>query len=321
MPWESIEERLAKRLIERTGLVPPIDVEALTSRYADVISCSFPITVDGVTVGLKQPGRRPRVYINEQLPLTRRRFTLAHELGHILMPNHVGSIVDELDNRESHEEPRYWEMEAEANRFAAELLMPSAWAKTIIGDTEAIAQCITILAQTAQVSIDAAVLKALKVGPAGFILAKSDGALIAWSGRTEGTLAYPPRAGAAANREAFAHYSNFGTNAASEGSYLWWRVADRISIPPQPSDDWRELLRRVVDSTSSPDKAKLAQSLNGIISAANGSVRSKRSPETVYSACLQRLQNRTDTNPYLATALQHPDFESYVIAKVYTFKF
>lgn len=125
-----------KTLIERKGLNPPVNIEALTQQYADVILVPFPVDVDGVTVGLKQPGRRPRVYVNNSLPLTRRRFTLAHELGHVLLPRHVGSIVDELDRDTSSEEPRYWEMEAEANRFAAEVLMPTAWAKRVIGDPE-----------------------------------------------------------------------------------------------------------------------------------------------------------------------------------------
>lgn len=55
------------------------------------------------------PGLPPLFFVNEGLPTDRERLSLAHELGHLVM----------------HHEPRP-DMEAEANRFAAEFLMPAA---------------------------------------------------------------------------------------------------------------------------------------------------------------------------------------------------
>jgi hypothetical protein len=57
---------------------------------------------------------RRRVAYNDSSRLERRRFTIAHELGHFLLPLH-GASKDANRARE-----------AEANRFAASLLMPKA---------------------------------------------------------------------------------------------------------------------------------------------------------------------------------------------------
>lgn len=58
----------------------------------------------------------------------RRRFTLAHELGHFLIPSHKGDRrCTSADLRESRQETQHQRQEAEANRFAAGLLMPRPW--------------------------------------------------------------------------------------------------------------------------------------------------------------------------------------------------
>lgn len=63
--------------------------------------------IDGVT--LRPPGMRPIVLLNQNRPADRKRFSLAHEYGHVVL----------------HPFP-YDAMEKEANEFAAELLMPRA---------------------------------------------------------------------------------------------------------------------------------------------------------------------------------------------------
>jgi Zn-dependent peptidase ImmA (M78 family) len=58
----------------------------------------------------------------------RRRFTIAHELGHFLMPSHKGDEhCTEADLREMRLDEDHRRREAEANRFAAGLLMPRPW--------------------------------------------------------------------------------------------------------------------------------------------------------------------------------------------------
>lgn len=58
----------------------------------------------------------------------RRRFTVAHELGHFLIPSHDGNRqCTTADLRESRRDNEHRRREAEANRFAAGLLMPRDW--------------------------------------------------------------------------------------------------------------------------------------------------------------------------------------------------
>lgn len=68
---------------------------------------------------------RPRIFVSRQCSPERQRFTVAHELGHILL-GHVGEY--ELVNREP--DPRDNPIEQEANVFASRLLAPACvlWA-------------------------------------------------------------------------------------------------------------------------------------------------------------------------------------------------
>ena len=73
-----------------------------------VVDHEFPsLKLDGLTV--RAPERTPIIFLNKDLPKSRRRLTLAHEFGHLVM--HVNP----------HEK-----IEEEAWRFASEFLMPAA---------------------------------------------------------------------------------------------------------------------------------------------------------------------------------------------------
>lgn len=70
-------------------------------------------------------GGQARIFVSEDCPITRQRFTAAHELGHILL-GHVGKYA--LVNREP--SPKDSPIEQEANVFASRLLAPACvlWA-------------------------------------------------------------------------------------------------------------------------------------------------------------------------------------------------
>lgn len=127
------EKNLAARLVKKKKLAPPIDVFALAKQYAKVDLMFIPFDVDGISLHLKLPEKTPHIIINDRNPSHRIRFTLAHELGHVLIPWHLGSIIDNtLLPAEEDKFDEYWYLEAEANRFASGLLMPSIWVKSII---------------------------------------------------------------------------------------------------------------------------------------------------------------------------------------------
>jgi Zn-dependent peptidase ImmA (M78 family)/DNA-binding XRE family transcriptional regulator len=99
-------------LVRRTWLLPPGPIEDLTNTVEEagciVIHCDFPSgKVDGVTMSV--PGLPPCIFLNRNQPADRMRFSLAHEIGHLVL----------------HELPTP-EMEDQANAFAAAFLMPAA---------------------------------------------------------------------------------------------------------------------------------------------------------------------------------------------------
>lgn len=107
--WDS-PETIAGEVREAMGLgTGPVDnlVAAVEGTGAVVIVTDLGAArIDAI--GSWPPGHRPLFMLNSRTPADRRRFTLAHELGHAVM----------------HELPTS-DQESEADRFASELLMPS----------------------------------------------------------------------------------------------------------------------------------------------------------------------------------------------------
>ena len=68
------------------------------------------------------------IYINDKDPITRQRFSIAHELGHALL----GHGSSPRRNDISYTKWNYIQKENAANRFAAALLMPDLAVRTLI---------------------------------------------------------------------------------------------------------------------------------------------------------------------------------------------
>ena len=86
---------------------------------------------DGATI--EQGGKYLIVYNKNQKPKARVRFTLAHELGHILHRHH-SELGTELLQRMQVEKSLYDVMEDEANCFARNLLCPALSVQKILRD-------------------------------------------------------------------------------------------------------------------------------------------------------------------------------------------
>ncbi|NOS99122.1 MAG: ImmA/IrrE family metallo-endopeptidase [Phycisphaerales bacterium] len=99
-------------IIRQTWGVPPGPVENLTTwiEHAGAIVVRADIESTEIdAMGFWPDAGPPVIFVNAASPGDRLRFSLAHELGHLVM--HAGPIGD---------------IEKEANRFAAEFLMPRA---------------------------------------------------------------------------------------------------------------------------------------------------------------------------------------------------
>lgn len=69
-------------------------------------------------------GDRPYIEVNCNHPITRQRFTIAHEVSHYLMHHDLLKAKGRLDNKSEFNTPEEAAIEASADERAAEILMP-----------------------------------------------------------------------------------------------------------------------------------------------------------------------------------------------------
>lgn len=112
----------ARALVRRFGIRAPahIRVEAIAAHHG--VAC-VAVPLDGATAQLVRCGPRVHILVSDRSEVGARRFSIAHELGHYLL-EHPTTATDELAGGRAEVGPHGRDLEAEANAFAAELLMP-----------------------------------------------------------------------------------------------------------------------------------------------------------------------------------------------------
>ncbi|DAA89077.1 TPA: hypothetical protein CPT87_02880 [Candidatus Gastranaerophilales bacterium HUM_5] len=113
------------------------------------------------------------ICVNKKHPATRKQFTIAHEIGHFvrhrelldngsLLPTlyKIGDGINVCIPRADFMSPEYRRLESEANRFAADLLMPQAEFIQKANECEDL----TELAKAFKVSVGAASIRANNLG-------------------------------------------------------------------------------------------------------------------------------------------------------------
>lgn len=107
----------------------PIDVERVAQEL-DILVRYEPFDEDLSGVLIREP-QRTFIGVNSSHAITRQRFTIAHEIGHFVLKHKGDLFVDRTVRREAVIIPRDGKsslgtdlQEVQANRFAAELLMP-----------------------------------------------------------------------------------------------------------------------------------------------------------------------------------------------------
>lgn len=122
---EEIEKRAHQTLIEHGMLSIPVDPVVIANRMG--IRVSNAVFSDAYLSGMvAKRGDKKSVLVNNNDSLVRKRFTIAHELGHcILHLQNEGEFIDSTkdlfrsEDDSSHDDYR----EVEANEFAAAILM------------------------------------------------------------------------------------------------------------------------------------------------------------------------------------------------------
>ena len=120
-------ERLALELLDRCGINdPPVDVEQLARCLGVRIEpADLGEDCSGILVRTEQSAV---IGVNLMHHPNRRRFTIAHELGHHVL-HRPGTYVDRAFYRNVESGSGTIKEERAANQFAAALLMPASWVK------------------------------------------------------------------------------------------------------------------------------------------------------------------------------------------------
>ena len=311
------EVEIASLVAARHAYVPGSDLLSLIKNYADVEIRSIPVpNVDGVSLHLKVKGRRPLIIVNSQIAETRQRFTLAHEFGHVLIPWHTGTIFSysSADGFTEGADQAYWDTEAEANRFAAELLMPRKWLRSLHEEKKNPAHTAKQAEKLCGTSMQAIIIALNNSLPPGFVYASIDdtGHVIS-SSSSKGTFVSPLKVGeyldASLQFEECENCYEYQHRGLRHNWMLFEAEQDfDADSDPRP---WRDVLEEILlDTGAEARQSNIKQSLNAIVASNN---RSEYSAKAFYAAVRQRLVGRGQ--PY-EDILAHSNFSSYLIKRI-----
>lgn len=113
----------ARELIDKLDLKPPIDLYELCEKFNIEI---VKMDLEGAYAYFRIVKGRKVIFLNNSIVGTEKeRFTIAHELGHYLLPNHLDEINDVYKEFDYMYKNKKKKIETDVDRFAAELIMPS----------------------------------------------------------------------------------------------------------------------------------------------------------------------------------------------------
>ncbi|MDB4978479.1 MAG: ribosomal protein [Candidatus Peribacteria bacterium] len=129
---EDIQRRANQVLEKHKRLRDPVLLLQAIARDEDIeLKESDLYDISGI---LKKEDGKWAIYVNREDSLTRKLFTIAHELGHYFMHrDEEDQFVDSLFIMRD-EEDKYTGQELEANEFAGSLIMPEARLRDYLDD-------------------------------------------------------------------------------------------------------------------------------------------------------------------------------------------
>jgi Zn-dependent peptidase ImmA (M78 family) len=119
----------------------------------------------------------------------RTKFSVAHEIGHYILPTHLGNIYAcTLEDLNSYTKDKT--IENEANIFAAELLLPSKWLLVRTKSEDLSMSVIKNISDECDVSLTATAIQATKVCPDKVAIIYSKDGHIKWFSKSESFTDY-----------------------------------------------------------------------------------------------------------------------------------
>lgn len=173
-------------------LVPPISLQEICAKKNIQISYKPLESADALL--LRTPAGSAKILLNSNNKYSNRdSFSLAHELGHYHLPDHNQQQYH-CNMRDIFRFNSANEKENEANRFAAELLMPAAWLKNRIKTSDVSLSLIKSIAEECMTSLAATAIKITRVCPDRVGIVYSEVGVVKWSAKSK-SFPYKPRTG------------------------------------------------------------------------------------------------------------------------------
>ena len=303
------EENLARRFVELHDLTPPVDIFQLAQQYAKVTWVDWPCDSDAITVDLVSP-TGPRMFIGATGKRWRERFTVAHELGHVLLPWHYQLIA--CHPRADIGNPNSFTREREASTFASGVLLPDRYIRPVVESTQVVSEWLEAVA-AAEISAAAGILGLTdRILPPGiaFVVSGVDRPFMS-RGTTPPVRFGATNAAGVWERTAVAS----GKVRHQNRDVGWYRFVDYEEMPeavdPRPIS--QILADAIMHSKGNPvDKLRWTASVNGVFGAADLAATLKGYPNTAYNKLLCRFKSK----PELAPLLAESDFRIFLASKV-----
>ncbi|WP_307830851.1 ImmA/IrrE family metallo-endopeptidase [Rhodococcus sp. KRD162] len=295
-PDRDASRNAASTLRERHGLTQPVDVAEVVSHYATLEEANWPFTgVDGLSIDCG--GLEPKIFFRSDVDRLRTRFTIAHELGHVMLAWHFGDSECLLD-KSNQTDPR----EVEANAFAAELLMPEVWVADLMTEHKFDMTKVLSALGEAETSVTASLIALSSVLPVGWAFQMNN---------ADPILSQERRVIRRRELDATCHPG--GVVTLHGQTVRWWRRFRREVMPELLSGraEADEKLMRVAEMSGN---AFTAHQLHSKIAGLMGSQKTRRLlavPELAYSYAKWRLLTES--------ALQTTEFDSWLRWKLADF--
>lgn len=145
-------DEIAARVLALTHVepTPPIDLQAIARELGVETISERPMVEDG---RLEQRANGTVIYLRHGSRETRQRFTLAHEIGHLILADPNQELVARRMWSGAGREERF------CDEFAAALLFPRSWVMRTFGDQPATLATARAVADICNASLSAAVVR------------------------------------------------------------------------------------------------------------------------------------------------------------------
>ncbi|MCJ0980959.1 ImmA/IrrE family metallo-endopeptidase [Rhodococcus sp. ARC_M12] len=279
----------------------------MVEQLAEVRTETWSNPCDALTIGLGT--KHPVVFLRAGAYETRRRFTIAHEVGHLVIPWHVGTLAgcdtgSDFDASRTRSESRTAAQESEAQKFAGALLLPYSVAADAFASSTA-QRALEELAKSGM-SAEAFCLSITRYLLPGFVFTV-EGENKYWS----------PGSNRANASEIDEHAHETGSFTVSGREVQYYRLASRSEPAQSVDDDIRtdtELLRAAVSlggGTAEEQEAR-RMSLNGVVAGKLSLLRTY-SPDSTYSMLMYHIGQKPDIP---ARIIESAEFERYLWRRV-----